>query len=55
MLNTELKINKAFKEQVESNLTKTFGSTTMEPIRIVLRKYNTHILSIMIFIETERT
>ena len=38
MLNPELNINKAFKEQVENNMEKSFNGTTMNPIKKVLSK-----------------
>ena len=40
MLSTGLSINKAFGEQVESNMALTFRSKTMVYIRRVLRKDN---------------
>ena len=38
MLNPKLNINKAFKEEVESNLEKSFRGTTMTPVRKLLKK-----------------
>ena len=38
VLNFELNINKAFKEQVESNLSNTFSYATIKPIIKVLIK-----------------
>ena len=49
MFNLGLKINKSFREQVESNLALTFSSTTIKPIRIVIRRYNTRYISFIIF------
>ena len=46
MLDPGLNINKAFREQVESNIDFTFRSKTMIPIRKVLRKDNTFVLFI---------
>ena len=54
MLNYELNTNKAFKEQIESNMENTFSSTTMTPIIIVSRKENTLVLSLMIFHENRK-
>ena len=54
MLKPELKINKAFKEQVESNLEKTFSSTTMRHIIKVLRKDSTCVISLMMLYENRK-
>ena len=51
MLNPGLNIIKASTEQVESNLAKNFSSTTMTSIIRVLRKDNTHVISLIMFYE----
>ena len=55
MSDTELNSNKALKEQVEINLQKYFSGATIIPIRKVLQKRNTRVISIMMFYETEIT
>ena len=54
MLNNELDINKAFKEQVKNNLAKSFSGTTMMPIKKVLKKENTCVLSLLMFYENRK-
>ena len=54
MLNSVLKIKKAFREQVESNMALTFSYKTMTPIRKVLRKENTCVISLLIFYENRK-
>ena len=44
MLNPGLNINKAFREQAESNMDLTFSYKTMTPIRKVFRKYNNSVV-----------
>ena len=51
MLNTRLNINKAFREQVEESLALVFSSKIMMPIRKVLRKDSTCIISLLMFYE----
>ena len=48
-----MNIDKVFKEQVESNMTNNFISTTMTPTRKVLRKENTNV-SLMMFYENRK-
>ena len=55
MSNTGLNINKAFREQIESNLALTFDPKQMVPIRKVLRKDNTRVISFMMFMKIERS
>ena len=54
MLNPELKINEEFKEQVEINVEKSFSGTTMMPVRKLLQKGNTRVLSIVMFYENRK-
>ena len=54
MLNPELNINKEFKEKVENNLERTFSSTTMTPIKRVLRKETTRVISLLMFHENRK-
>ena len=54
MLNPGLNTNREFREQVEINLDLVFSSKTMIPIRIVLRKENTRVLSPMMFHENKK-
>ena len=49
--NNESNTNKAFREQVKSNLTLKFYKQTMVPIRKVLRKENTCVISCLMFYE----
>ena len=49
MSNTELNINKAFKEQVETNLVKSFSGATMMPFIKVVEKVNTCVISLLMF------
>ena len=49
MLNPEFNSNKEFKEQVEINLEKFFSGETMTPVRKVLQKGNTRVLSLLMF------
>ena len=51
MLNPELKSNKAFKEQVDTNTEKSFSGAAIMPFRNVLQKGNTRVLSLLIFYE----
>ena len=48
MSNPVLNVNMAFKEQVETNLTITFD-IKMVPMKKMLSKENTHVLSLMMF------
>ena len=49
MVNPELNINKAFKEQVESNMTNSFSGKTIMTARKGFKKGNTCIISIIMF------
>ena len=49
MSNSILRIIKAFKEQVGSNLYLIFDYKTMAPIRKLSRKYNTRVISLLMF------
>ena len=51
MLNTELKINKYFREKDISTTENIFSYETMRPIRKVSRKENNHDLSLLMFYE----
>ena len=55
MLNSGLNINKAFREQVESNMALTFSSKTVTSIIKLLSKENTHVILLLVFMKTERT
>ena len=50
-LNPELNINRVLKEQVEINLEKSFSGATIMPVRKVLHKGNTCVLSLLMFNE----
>ena len=43
-----------FKEQVDINMVKSFSGATIIPVRKVLQKGNTHILSLIIFYDNRR-
>ena len=47
ILNPGLNINKAFIEKVDSNIALTFNYKTIFPIRKVLRKDNTRVISLL--------
>ena len=49
MINPSLQVNKVFIEQVENFLNDTFHENTMENIRDVLRKKNTCVIALIIF------
>ena len=51
MLNPVLNIKKAFKEKSEINMEKYFSGTTMTPVRKVLKKRNTRVISLLMFNE----
>ena len=49
MLNTEFIMNKVFKEQIESNLARSFSGATRMPVRKLLKKGNTCVLPLLMF------
>ena len=51
MLDPEFKINKAFKEQVESNPKNSFSGATVMSVRKAFKKRNTNVLSLLVFYE----
>ena len=53
MLNPELNSNKAFKEN-EINMENYFRGATMMPVRKVLQKGNTRVISLLIFDENRK-
>ena len=54
MPNPGLNINKAFREQVESNMALELDLKTVLSYQKFLRKENTHVISIMMFYETRK-
>ena len=54
MINPNLSINKAFKEQMKKSMKTTFGATTQQHISKILSKYNTRVLALFMFYETRQ-
>ena len=54
MSNPGLNIYKAFREQVESNIALNFDFTTTIPIKNVLKKDNTGVISLLMFYENRK-
>ena len=55
MMNPNLSINKAFKEQVKVCMKNTFSTTTQSHISKILLKPDTRVLSLVMFYETRKT
>ena len=51
MMNPNLSINKAFKDQVKLCLKNTFSTSTLSHISKILLKPNTRVLALVIFLE----
>ena len=54
MLNHILKFNEAFKEQVEIDVALNFNSKTIMPVIVVVSKYNSGVISLLIFYENRK-
>ena len=54
MMNTNLSINKAFKEQVRIFIKTTFGTMTQQHISKILSKTNTIVLALVMFYDTRQ-
>ena len=52
MVNPTLRVNKAFKEQVEKCMNDTFGTLAQTFIRNTIKKKNTCVLTLVMFCET---
>ena len=54
MMNPNLSINKAFKDQVKICIKITFGTMTQQHISKILPKINTRVLALVMFYETSQ-
>ena len=54
MMNPNLSINKAFKEQVKICIKNTFGTMTQQHISKILSKINTIVLALVMFYDTRK-